>query len=118
MCFNSALERLALHQTPVWYVIVTNRTDLHCEKNSRYRQIYETLNHHSFNKNPFIKQITILELFFHLKCFRKYTEAKRSCLGTQNGPNLEKDLPRTSPVLSFSKNIENFYTEKERVRFY
>lgn len=41
-----------------------NGTDLHCENNIRYRQIYETLNHHSFNKSAFIKQITILEFFF------------------------------------------------------
>jgi len=47
------------------------------EKKTRYRQIYETLNQHSFNKNLPIKQITILEVFSHLKCFIKYTEAKQ-----------------------------------------
>lgn len=76
-------------------------------KSIRYSHIYVMLNGQNFNKNSLIKQITILEiniyiLYIYLKCI--YI--------SQNGSNLEEDLPRTS-ILNFPRKVRQLLHSKK-----
>lgn len=81
------------------------------KEHTRHKQVCGTQNHHRYNTRLFIKQINILELLIHLKCFIKYTEAKSSCLETQNGPPGERSVYDLSCMI-LPKNTEKLYSQR------